>query len=500
MTRQTNNLAGLNIIEAITDPRILNDTLSVAQESFHRTMYGLPLTPEQAAIAVEAVGRKEIEPRVYRSAFLCAGRRSGKSTRIAANVVVFEACINKHPIPPGERAAVILVAPTIRQAANTFKIIERKIQRSPTLKRLIVSVRSSPNESIIELSNQIDIVVIPANAKHVRGWNIVAAVLEEACFFRDSDTGAYNLEEIVNAIKPGMLTVPDSKMVLVSSPWAQVGYAWSLVRDRDKNPDVLIWRAPSWVMNPTLDRAELERERQRNEQYWRREYAAEWVSSASVLLDSVLVERCVARGISEFPHKREFVHCLALDPSSRGDDFAMCCSHAEGDVIVIDYVKAWRAPGRGRYIDYNVVIPHILDTMRRYDIPKAWSDQVSAAALSAAITKAGFQFEQTTTFGTKAAPKFQTLRQKIVSGELVIPDDPELVEQLKNLEEILAEGGRSTVEARTGKDDKAVCCALAVYAAATQTEVRPWVDFIRVGRRLERDEFREDGATWKRIM
>jgi hypothetical protein len=475
-----------SIIEATTEPRILDDSLSVAQEAFLRLVYGLSLTPEQAEIAHEATGLKEFEPRAYRTAFLCCGRRSGKSTRIAGNLVVFEACVNKHPIPAGERGTVLLIGPTERQARHTFRIIEQKIKRSPTLSRLIQSVRNSPNESVIELSNNIDIAVIPANAKHVRGWNLIAVVLEEACFFRDSETGAYNLEEIINAVRPGMLTMPDSKLCIISSPWAQVGYAWSLYRDREKTPDILIWRAPSWVMNPALDKAEIERERQRNENYWRREYAAEWVTAANVLLPSDLVERCVARGVVEFPPKPDVVHCVSLDPSSKGDDFSMCVSHAEGELIVVDYVKAWRAPGRGRYIDYNTVLPHILDTMRRYNAPKAWSDQVSAAAISAALTKACFQFEQTPTYGTKAAPKFQMLRQKIVSGELVLPDDRELVEQLKALEEILAEGGRSTVESRTGKDDKAVCTALAVYAASTQCAVKPWVDFILTDTREER--------------
>jgi hypothetical protein len=481
----------ISIIEAITDPRIIGDTLSAAQEALLRLMYGLPLTPEQAEIAHEATGLKEFEPRTYRTAFLCCGRRSGKSTRIGSNLVVFESCVNKHPIPAGERGTVLLIGPTERQARHTFRIIEQKIRRSPTLNRLIVGVRSSPNESVIELSNGIDISVVAANAKHVRGVNVVACILEEACFFRDSETGAFNLEEIINAVRPGMLTVHDSRMCIVSSPWAQVGYAWSLYRDREKTPDILVWRAPSWVMNPTLDAAELERERQRNESYWRREYAAEWVTAANALLPSDLVEKCVARGVVEFPPKPDFLHCVSLDPSSKGDDFALCVSHAEADVIIIDYVKAWRAPGRGRYIDYNVVIPHIIDTMTRYNAPKAWSDQVSAAAIAAALSKAGFEFQQTTTFGTKAAPKFQTLRQKIVSGELVLPDDRELVEQLKALEEILADGGRSTVEARTGKDDKAVCVALAVYAAATQSVVRPWVDFIVGDEREER--------SWRRI-
>jgi len=486
--------AQISIIEAICDKRIISDSLSPAQASLLKLIDNLPLSSEEAEIAIEATGRKELPQQVFRIVLAICGRRSGKSVKICANLVVFQACIARHPIPAGERGTVLLVAPTEKQARHTFRIIEEKIRRSPTLNRLIVVARSSSGESTLELSNGVDITVAAANSKHVRGANIIAAVFEEGAFFQNSDTGTYNLEEIVNAVRPGMLTVPDSKLIIVSSPWIQSGYSWELYRDRDKHPDVLVWRAPSWVMNPTLDQGELDRERQRNEAYWRREYAAEWVVTASSpLLPADAVEAAVGLpGVAEFPWKSGYAFCVGLDPSSRGDDFGLAVAHAENNKIIVDYVKAWRAPGRGRYIDYNVVLPHIIATMTRYRAPKCWSDQVASAAISAALTKEGFQFEQTTTFGTKAREKFHLLRQKLVSGDLILPDDPELIHQLKALEEILADAGRSTVEARTGKDDKAVVTALAVWAAATQTPIKPWVDFVFLDDLL-------DARDWKPI-
>ena len=109
----------------------------------------------------------------------------------------------------------------------------------------------------------------------------------------------------------------------------------------------------------------------------------------------------------------------------------MAIAHADGPRIFVDYVRAWRAPGRGRYIDYNSVLAEVVATMRRYGAPKAFSDQVSAAAISAELGKASLWFEQTVTYGTKAGPKFQTLRQKVISGELALPDNEVLIGQLK---------------------------------------------------------------------
>src|SRR5947209_8645207 len=87
-----------DIIRAVTDPRIIGDTLSPAQEALLRLIYGLPLSPEQLDIAREATGRQDCDqPRSYKTALVVAGRRSGKSSRIAANFVVNAACVNRHP-------------------------------------------------------------------------------------------------------------------------------------------------------------------------------------------------------------------------------------------------------------------------------------------------------------------------------------------------------------------------------------------------------------------
>jgi phage terminase large subunit-like protein len=418
---------------------------------------------------------------VYRDVSVLAGRRSGKSTRVCAPVAIYEACIAHHDIPKSERGVVLIVAPHERQARLTFNVIRSKLEQSRVLAKMITNIRAGQVESEIQLVNNIDILVAAANARHVRGSNIVAAFPEEGCFFRDSETGNYTLGEIINALRPGMLTLPDSKLIRVSSPWIKAGPMWEDYKFRGERPDTLSWKLPSWEMNPALPEKELAAERVRDEAYFLREFGCEFVEAANVLLPADLVDAAVMRGVPEFPPKPGVLTVCGLDPSSKGDDFAEAYAYTFEGRIYLAKARAWRAPGRGKYIDYNVVLPQVIATMKHYGAPKAYSDQVSAAAIDAELRKAGLQFEQSTSYGTKATGKFQTLRSKIISGQVVLPDQAELITQLKRLEEILAEGGRSTVEARQGKDDLAIACAMAVHFAALSGEPRqPWSEFLSI--------------------
>jgi hypothetical protein len=82
----------LNIIEFITHPELLNDqSLSVAQQTFLKATYGLPLNPEELEIYQRATGRSECLLTEQNETTLIAGRRAGKTSKIAAPIALYEA-------------------------------------------------------------------------------------------------------------------------------------------------------------------------------------------------------------------------------------------------------------------------------------------------------------------------------------------------------------------------------------------------------------------------
>ena len=463
-----NQVSNPTIIEACADPTLLNVSLSPAQSALLKAVYALPMDADEVALFTEATGRTEAPVAPFKSISTLAGRRSGKSSRGAAPLAVYESCIAQHEIPETERGVVLVLGPTEKQARTTFRVIQKMIERSPKLRGLIESVRAG-GDNEIQLSNGIDIRVSAANQRTVRGDLVVAAILEESCFFKDSDSGQYNLDEILAAIRPALLTLPDSKLICVSSPWLPVGPMYDDWQKRAERPDTLVWKLPSWRMNPTINSLLLWAEKKRDPERFEREYGCEFLAAASALLPVENVDASVLRGRLELPpdaNSRQ--SCVAaLDPSSKGNDaFAFALAHKTKDgKVVVDLARQWKAPGGGKYIDYGDVIPSVIDTMLNFHCTKVFSDQICAAALSAMFEKKGIRFEQCSTFGTRAQELYRIVRQQFISGNVQLPDNPELISQLKKLEEQLAEGGKTVVQASSGHDDLAVAACLAIYQA-----------------------------------
>src|SRR5439155_17504529 len=119
----------------------------------------------------------------------------------------------------------------------------------PMLAQLI----SNRTAESVELTNGVTIEVHTASFRSIRGYTVVAAILDEVAFFR-SDDSANPDREIVNALRPAMATVPGALLLGISSPYARHGILWQAYKDhhgRDGDP-VLTWSAPSTVMNPLL--------------------------------------------------------------------------------------------------------------------------------------------------------------------------------------------------------------------------------------------------------
>lgn len=293
-------------------------------------------------------------------------------------------------------------------------------------------------------------------------------------FFQDTDSGQFNLEEILTAIRPALVTLPDSKCIRVSSPWVALGPMHDDFQERAERPETLAWKLPSWTMNPSLNSVLLWLEQKRDPEKFAREYGCEFLAAASALIPSELIDKAVCKGVPSFAPSTALHAVAGLDPSSRGtDSFGFGLAHKSTDGrIVLDYVQQWKPPGQGRFLDYNSVLPEIMDRMNNYGATQVFSDQICAAALAAEFAKRGFTFKQVSTFGSRAADLYRSVRQLFVAGKIDLPDNAELIEQLKKLEEILSEGGRSVVQARSGHDDIAIAACLAVYEASVLPEYR----------------------------
>ncbi len=102
---------GPNIIDfASGDSRLLGLSVSLAQETLLRSIYGLPLNGEQLDLWRLSTGRDRYPGRPFAEVTVIAGARSGKDSRIGAPVLCYEAAFGGHEkqLGRGERAVIPL--------------------------------------------------------------------------------------------------------------------------------------------------------------------------------------------------------------------------------------------------------------------------------------------------------------------------------------------------------------------------------------------------------
>jgi len=302
--------------------------MSTAQEAALRAVYGLPLNGKQLAAAKQCCGsawQPGVENR--EAAFIC-GRRSGKSDKIASNVAIYEAFFRDHNLSAGETGVVLLLAQNMRQAKVVKNYIEGKIKRSPVLRQHISGVRAQE----LELDNGIIIAIHPASFRSIRGLSVVCCICDEIAFWWTEDGYANPDVEVIRAVRPAMATFDHGKLLLVSSPYTMTGVLYDIWRERVTDPDVLVWRAPTSMMNPTVPAKFLAREQRRDPENYRREYEAEFTEAVSSFLSSDDIERCVVRHRDELPADQDKYHYVAtIDAAFKGDRFTMAVVHADPD-------------------------------------------------------------------------------------------------------------------------------------------------------------------------
>ena len=116
-----------------------------------------------------------------------------------------------------------------------------------------------------------------ASFRSVRGYTIVAAILDEIAFW-PTDDAANPDTGILNALRPAGATVPGFLLLMISSPYARRGELYKAYKDhfgKDGDP-VLVWQADSRTMNPLVPRIVIDNAYQADEASASAEYGAQF--------------------------------------------------------------------------------------------------------------------------------------------------------------------------------------------------------------------------------
>jgi hypothetical protein len=289
------------IVDALSDPKLFGSHFAgdswKAWRAYVAALFGLPLEADALDIYRRHTGREDPPEGPLGEAYAIVGRRGGKS-RIAALVGVYLAAFRDYAdvLARGERGVVMIIAPDRRQARVVMSYV-RALLEVPLLAGMVKARRKES----IDLRNGISIEVHTASYRTVRGYTIVAAILDELAFWRSEESAEPDVE-VVRALRPAMATVPGAMLLGISSPYSRRGVLWNANRQHfGKDTDVLVWQAPTEAMNSKVDSKIIADAYEQDPTAAAAEYGAQFRSDIESYVLREAVEACVVPDRYELP-------------------------------------------------------------------------------------------------------------------------------------------------------------------------------------------------------
>lgn len=433
----------MNIIDAIRDKDLFRPLFKdlktwSAWMTFFKALDGLKMTDEDNTLYQKCTNRKTIPKEGFGEAYAIVGARGGKSyasALLAVHTALFRDW-QKH-LARGERAYVFCVATDRFQAKQVLSYIKGILELFPDEVAKDLTWE-------IELKNGITISVKTCNYRAGRGFSTCCVILDELGFYRDEHS-ANPAEEILSSLLPRLL--PNGKLIGISTPYGKFGYLYQIYKDYfgKEQDDILVWKAPTKVMNPTFSDALIKRFFRRDKVAARSEYGGEFREDVSQFLTEEDVD--AAMEDCEFRYAEKSITYIAFcDPSGgRQDAFTLSIGHPENGVVCIDRIEEIQAP-----LDPDTVVSDFCKILKQYRIWQITGDRYAGEWVSSAFKKNGIKYNVSEFDKSQIYLESQPL---FSMKKIKLPKSEKLKTQLISLERKTRSGGRDLVDHPSGLHD-----------------------------------------------
>jgi hypothetical protein len=507
---------------AISDPKLLKhhfETLSGPQQVVLKAFNGLELSDELNP----KTGKSELDywsmlqggaefdhlgfvtkinpvpyfPKKYDTLVAILGRRSGKTDRITATQIAYEALLGGHMkhVQPGQDVQILFIAQDIDMASSHLNFIYNAIMSSPLLAKEI----QDKNQDAILLRNGLKIVPAPPTIKSSRGMAVPGWCGDEVGFWYKDNKAANPDYEVERAVEYAMAQFPDSFKFITSTPYTKEGMLWeyhlagtegnklrceactaSGIRycahnadDREEHEGVLVVHAPTAAMeNPKITRKKLIKLQKQDPEAFVRESLAQFVDSISGFLSPEVLQSCISKKITERPryprpgHPEDptFFYVAAMDPAFRHDKFAFTIMHhSMEEGIVQDYFFEW-TPELGQPLNPKTVLTEIKAKLDEYGIGMIYSDQYQLESLQQLALELNFSIHGVDFTASSKAKIYGSFASLVNQRRIRLLDKSTIYNQLIALEKKRTPNGAVQISGRPGAyDDAAAACALCAH-------------------------------------
>ena len=227
-----------------------------------------------------------------------------------------------------------------------------------------------------------------ANSPSVRGYTVVSCVMDEIAHWNTAPTAGWTDKDLVTALRPAMVSIPDAVMVAVSSPWRRAGMLHDIYDGSWASPaERIVWHGNTRSMNPTISQERID-EDIRLYPALAAEYAADFfVSGDTWLPPYVLAPEKVATWPADRPplddyqrRKRSIRYVAFADTAGGGqggDAAALAIAHRETvdgvDRLMLDATRRVTAP----FVPSNATL-QFAELLKRYGVQNVTADNYAS--------------------------------------------------------------------------------------------------------------------------
>ena len=467
----------ISIAEAMDDEALFGPSFTGPSWNPWRAVlkaaHGDKLSAAERKIFRELAGDRELPRSRVRELWIIAGRRAGKDS-IASLIAAFTATFGDYSgkLRPGERALIMCLAVDRNQAKIVKNYAEGYFAEIPMLQGMI----TRRTDDGFELNNGTEIAIGTNSFRSVRGRSIACAIFDELAYWRD-ELSATPDKATYDATLPGLSTL-NGMLVGISSPYRRGGLLYDKYRKHyGQDGDVLVIKAPSLALNPTLDPKIVQRALEDDPEAASAEWLAEFRSDIAAFISREVVEACVQPGRHELPPlagERYFAH---VDPSGgSADSYTLAITHFDRKLsrAVLDAVRERKPPFSPEEVTWEFA-----QLLKTYRVHKVVGDRYGGEFPRELFRKGGITYELS---DKVTSDYYLELLPLLNSGRVELLEEPRLLKQLCALERRTSRSGKDSIAHPPGGHDD-ICTAVAgalVRASGVKTPmivsdaVRAW--------------------------
>lgn len=432
----------INIIEFITGilkdlPEFENlDTWAIWMIVL-KAIFGLPMDDAEFEIFKRLTGREERPESQFKTAWILAGRRSGKSF-ISAIILIYLAIFRKWK--KGKHGVLMCLATDKAQAQVVFKYCCDLLEL-PILKPYVSRILAEE----IEMKNGLTISIHVCSYRSIRGRRILACVADEVTFWTREISDP---QEVIRALKPALFENPDSLLLAISTVYARYGITFDVFAEgygKDEK-DRVIFKAGTADLNPCYPAEVIEAELAADPAGASAEYLSEFRSDRESYLSGDVIDAAIVPDRFELEPQKKIQYRAFVDPSGGSrDSMTLGIAHREGKgAVVLDCLREARPP-----FNPDLVVKDFALIVKSYGLHSVTGDRYSGEWVKQAFRNHGVEYKNAELTKSELYLAFIPLA---MAKRVELLDNERMLRQLRQLERKVG-GSRDVVDHPAGSFD-----------------------------------------------